>query len=70
MYTPTQDDYDALFARISSVKIKIEICNLDGKVIAVVEGLKAGEGTYTIDGTSNTRRRFDGSLIPSYLQTI
>lgn len=70
MYTPTQDDYDALFARISSVKIKMEICNLDGKVIAVVEGLKAGEGTYTIDGTSNTRRRFDGSLIPSYLQDI
>lgn len=70
MYTPTQDDYDALFARISSVKIKMEICNLDGKVIAVVEGLKAGEGTYTIDGTSNTRRRFDSSLIPSYLQDI
>ncbi len=69
MYTPTQDDYDALFSKVLAVKIKLEICNLDGTVIAVVEGLKSG-GTYNIDGTSSTRRSFNGTLMPTYLQNI
>lgn len=69
MYVPNQVDYDILFSKVSEIRVKIEVCNMNGTVIAVLDGIK-NNGTYNIDGTSSTRRTFSSSLIPNYLQGL
>lgn len=68
-YVPTQRDYDLLFKQSTKLCVRLDICNKNGTVVASLTDIKSNVN-YSIDGTSNSRRQFSGTLNPSNLQSL